>query len=1058
MLAAAASLAVLLMLRLGLPHSPKAEGTDAEALEGEAAGVPSAVAGKASRDEADDSSYPDALDTQQREAAQLPALSVTIASERGQLLSDVLGCWVSDSADSGLPNDLLLLEARWEELLRGRSMARSGEDGALEFSSAAGQPTLLDSTLILHEPSHGLHWIPVAGQRSLGRTSLKPVEPLRVHVTDADGSPAAEASVRVLARERRNESGPELDPQGPVALIEQQSPASGEVRVGRFQGRALIIAERDGLCSEPWIGDPSGIDRLTLHLRDTLVASGRLLGDQEFNFEESDLKVVAFHLRDGERRLLRSVGVGRERRWAMEDLPRFQTGSFVFRLEGPAVAPDERTVALPAEGPIVADLDLRLGSSFEVRVRDHEQNLLTGVRVEASWGDPDPKVSVVAETDDRGVTTVACARPGDVWLALSGDGFVRSTVGPFATDMLEKIGADLYLGRAGNLRVTCLREGRPVSQYTLRYWEGLPHEALEKDVDADEFGGVTLEDVPIGDVKLFAFDDRSPASEIVSVSVASGEPAEVELELRDAVRGTGRVVDSETGFPIQDAVVEVHLLLGTNRLGACSAPVQVDSAGVFGGLALPATACWIDVRAPGYAVGGTRCEPGKAETFDIGAIELSASGTVEVKLVGRPGQDLSAYMVDLSYEEQAPRIPCTPDGRATFEGIGVSSPFLTVWPPDAGKQYMELDLRPGERWYYEIPLFSDSILALQVLPSRGEELVSGMWVGANFLSPDGIRTVRHKQLPLDGRVEFDSITGEQVVIEVWSPDFDVIAARKVSMPASGTEEVVVELVEGSRRICFVDTDYEPIADAAVNIKLHGDDTAWMFSAATDAEGAIELRRIADQALVADVLFGRAVARQLPIEFAAGADETTVVVVDVSASVRLRAVDGDLPLEGAKAGLSERAGFMSFDVVDADAQGYAQFGALSPRSYQAEVYGKGLWTAYQTVDATSDYPLHEIQVRRVGSLSLMITRGGAPLAGALVELTSREFGEVASQWLAEGRIQTSTGDLRSDAHGQLSVFGLPHGEFAWRATFPSGAAVEGELVVIPMVTTDLVLDG
>ena len=732
----------------------------------------------------------------------------------------------------------------------------------------------------------------------------------------------------------------------------------------------------------------------------------------------------------------------------MERLPAYESGFYLFRVRGVGIVPEE--VIVPAGGvePIQVDLPVRIGAAFEVRVRDHEQNLLPGVDVGVRWDDPVAAIRATSRTGENGAAWVDAVQRGDVWITLSAAGHLTATVGPLSTEALEEVGGDLYLGRAGRLRVRCDRAGEPVKEYSLRYWEGVPHEVFEKQVVADESGAVILGDAPLGEVFVLAFDGVSPGSEIASVNVTPDEQAEVHIELFEPGTAAGRVVDAETGMPVPEATVQVHASQGGSPVGACGERTAIEASGEFEGVAVPRAMFWLDVQAPGYGPGGVEGRPDSFGFFDAGQIALSPSRTFEVRLIGQPGQDLSDHMVQLHTNRDYPRVQCSSDGRASFEGVGTGSTTISIWPPELGRQSLQFMLHPGDLWYYEIPVVTDRTLSVQVHPASGHEIVEGMFVGATFRTSRGDSTARDRRLPLDGHVEFPNVTGEDVVIQIWSPDFQVLGAKHVVMALAGVTEAGIELARSARRIQFVDTNYDPIVGAAIELRMAKLLEMWLVNYRTDGEGAIEILGMSELDLAATVHLGGASAIAIPIELDPDPEAVTLVQVDVGATLNVTILDGSLPLGGASMTLAPSRGSFPFELLDADPAGRIQFGSMSPSTYHAEIRGRGLWTTDTSVTASHENPTHEIQVRRIASVEFSVEGAGGPLLGTAIELVSQEFGDSASAWLASGRIQSSTDSMQSDASGHLLFHGLPHGRYSWTAVAPSGSSSEGELRLLP----------
>jgi hypothetical protein len=196
---------------------------------------------------------------------------------------------------------------------------------------------------------------------------------------------------------------------------------------------------------------------------------------------------------------------------------------------------------------------------------------------------------------------------------------------------------------------------------------------------------------------------------------------------------------------------------------------------------------------------------------------------------------------------------------------------------------------------------------------------------------------------------------------------------------------------------------------------------------------------------------------LPVPLTGPPDEVVEVVVDPSASLHVRLLDGDVPIAETRVLFSLwESGIPQF-TRQTDQGGRIVDDEISPASLIAIVDAAGYWPTAAPVEASHEAQERVIQVRRTGSLEIVVRQEGIAISGASVDLLSDEFGERASMWLAAGKVRSDGAGLTTDAQGSSRVFGLPNGSYTWTVAAPGVEAREGKVVVPPHGVERLVVD-
>ena len=172
------------------------------------------------------------------------------------------------------------------------------------------------------------------------------------------------------------------------------------------------------------------------------------------------------------------------------------------------------------------------------------------------------------------------------------------------------------------------------------------------------------------------------------------------------------------------------------------------------------------------------------------------------------------------------------------------------------------------------------------------------------------------------------------------------------------------------------------------------------------------------------------------------------------AIELQVMDGVNPLPGVYCKVYEEHGAFGLTRLTTDSEGVVRWGNLGAGRFFFEAESAELWPVRVPVEARPVGERVDVQLRRLGDLELKLFDGlGAPLRDAGFDLTSLEYGESVEDWVAAGRVSSSTGGLRSGSDGVVTLVGLPNGAYSWQL---NGA--QGMLQVAPQAQTTALING
>jgi hypothetical protein len=155
------------------------------------------------------------------------------------------------------------------------------------------------------------------------------------------------------------------------------------------------------------------------------------------------------------------------------------------------------------------------------------------------------------------------------------------------------------------------------------------------------------------------------------------------------------------------------------------------------------------------------------------------------------------------------------------------------------------------------------------------------------------------------------------------------------------------------------------------------------------------------------------------------------VLEARATIELRLLDGEVPLEGVALRLETAAGVTLGDAQPTDPDGRVRFGPFGKGRYRFSCLREDCWPGFVEVDVADEEEIaRDIQVRQLADMELELRdREGRPAAGVPVELRSIEFGADVARWIEDGKVR-APGGLVTGADGRLRLQGLPRGAYSW----------------------------
>jgi hypothetical protein len=791
-----------------------------------------------------------------------------------------------------------------------------------------------------------------------------------------------------------------------------------------------------------WVDGPRN-GTISFILRGSFSARGFVRGLEE---RLNAARIECSSLFGSESRLLGIAKIETDGSWLMPRIPCNALQRYRFRYLSAAGAAQDEWVTDVAEGDdIVVNFEHLRGRGIEVSVEDEVGAPISGAGIWANYiargGLP---VSIQAVTGPDGIARVDGLTDVRAEVFATARGYVASQELIGVWPAFARTPVVVKLRKAGTLAGRVLKGEAPVANFQVWYMPKSGGIWGYERFEAAEDGRFVLEEVPVGEVELFATADVLGQSDVRNAVVGNDltQAPEVELKLLPSMSGRGRIVDAQSGRPLERALVRVWACVGGTPVEQRHELGVDPVSGEFRTDALSSGTARIHAEAPGYVGRSVSAfgEPGSE--VDFGVVRLERSQGLRVRIVpdGDLRRDYCSAMVGAGQMTSLQLFDT--DGWMEVGGLVAGPCRVDVVRADRYEEGFEFTLEPGQG-VVELPV--------RVAPGVNVVLEEGAPAEAALVR------VHHRDETGWGRDTLGNLDGGREValpveaarvreVEVLDASSVRLMRREVTAEerAAGTvrigaaEELLVRVVDRKRA---------PIEGTTVLVRRDGGATEVALDARTDAEGLARLAGVGWEQV--EVLAFHPQRGVVPSVRARAADHRSKPLeIELEAEGRwsIDVRDGEAPLAGVQVRFLDPRHNAGRSV--SDATGRATSLPFAAGRYRAEAGERGYWPSALEVDFQGTDLQSTLQVRRTGSAEIELRSSSSPDVQAFeVDFESIEFGERASQWIEQGRA-SADGGLSPDKDGRVRVDGLPRGKYRWRAVRAGEVVASGELEVPP----------
>jgi len=917
-------------------------------------------------------------------------------------------------------------------------LVETGADGRFELASRAlGEAGALWVTKTGFEPAGKL--VGADAEAEDWQLSLARSEPLTVSVVDAAGA-AVPGALVALKASRGPSFGDLREPSFylKLQLFMRQVETDGE-GLGKSAAPGLWLAQAaEGSRLSPEVSG-TGAGDVQLVLGGGLTVRGVVHGEVSAAF----VAVLEEHA-DLSNESLAVIPVLPDGTIPEVRIPRAKTGIYRFQLEGAKLAPEVQRFAVEEVGEeLVLTFKAQSARLLDFRFTDsmtHEP--VAGVDAYSGWPRPDGMYLEVtqgsAQSDEDGLAQVPYPLEGYAYVVHSKEGYLWGSDGPFEGsvegDAASEAPIEIALRPLGSVSGRVLLDGKPVHEFYVVQYEGDGYGTWQEKLYQDrEDGTFMLEGLAAGPLHLLATSPGLAQSEPMPVEVVPGEVVEVDLELGHGGVGRGRVLDARTMLPIPGAEVTRSLSNGERGIGAepgVMVPVEADGSFELHGLSSYSEV--IGAFAAGYGYGETSAVRGPAGDFDLGTVLLSPEETLTLKVLLPVGVDPTAVFYYVS--------------QSFFQGPGLLAPDGTVVVGGAkpGKVGIDLTLPSGEAvrfdrimsgegpWVQTLDLASGSALRVFVSGVDAELLPSATLLVASLgdqlhggCAQDRSQFAAGAE---DAGVLFAGLGAGPHSVVLRNEAGAVLGSVVTELTgADGVKELVLAIEERPSAARVVDRDGTPLAGVLVWVGGPGFG-GFVGSSATDEDGVASLGNLPAGPALLCVNSQGGSTQEFPLDSVGTPDAPTELVYDPQAELLLTVTDRGVPLEGVMLLASAEVSSVLLPWMVVGAGGVWHQVNVGAGSYILSPVTPSVWYEQKVVSTGSSSQPIAVEFRRLGDLEVTVLDAyGKPLAGVAVEVRSVEFGTSVADWLAAGRVKSSTG-LVTNAGGRIAIEGLPNGPY------------------------------
>ncbi|MBI5364715.1 MAG: carboxypeptidase regulatory-like domain-containing protein [Planctomycetes bacterium] len=829
--------------------------------------------------------------------------------------------------------------------------------------------------------------------------------------------------------------------------------ANGRAVLSPLPGEQRVWASCGELHSAPWIGRaPADVE---LDLRPTFTVGGNVTWDRSAR-PSLGARITCYAVRGADREVIARTSVRADGSFGDLRLPLVACDSYVVELGADSMTRQYADVFDPKPGEHrTLEFTVHPGSALTVRVLDPDSLGVPGASVSGQWMEGPTWRRMDRRTDSEGTAVLDGIPPAAVWIRVRAAGFVPKLNPQLETDLHDGSPIVVRLSRAGVVEGQCLLAGKPAGDFTVHFWTKKPKDGGKLEVRSSTDGRFRVDEAATGELVLLATGPTSMQSPQVRVLVEEAKPTSAVLELPAPRVAIGRVVDGVTGEPVPSARVALQIRVGDQILRPWKEATRVDAGGAFALSGLVPGPNFLRVTAEGFAARTVDLHVGAEERVDAGAIGLHHDGSIEVQLVGAPGQDFSGIRVDLQGIELRPFTPVPSSGVVCFDGLMPGSYGPRIVFKDNSTRFLLTHVAPGRHVKLVTPVGEEGV-EVEVegaTPELAERLYE---LRVTFLCADGTEGEEYYPIRRGRNVRVRTLDAKRVYLEATDREQAVLGVGRFELTGARGEILHFRVEGRSPVLRIVDRARQPIAGARVGVMGAELESTWARQCSTDGDGLCVLEGVPFESVGISLRHpDHGVTAMQIVELPRDSTQPIELVFDARLALRLQVLDHAASLAGIEFFATDLGRYEDgLGPATSDAVGLATWPSVGAGVYVVNVVHPGVWPDTARVEVKESSQPIPFQVRRLGNVEFRVTTTlGNPVVGARFELHSVERDHSVAQWIEEGAVPAPAQGLRTDEQGRLAVRGLPNGEFRFQALLPNGATLEGTITVPPANTLE-----
>lgn len=995
----------------------------------------------------------------------LPAavLSGRVVGPDGRGIADAELTW-TPLADEFCGPDANPVEIDVEELMRQSRTTKSDADGMFAFYEPAHGAENVASVVWIAHADHiatpvifaagAAHWAwPSDLAIELGRGPLLSCRDLESQPIDGAtvlqnlvGTPLADGSFDLQNKALR------------VFFHAYTTGGDGTVRALPARGEAYWRASLGPLSSIRTRGDASQDVAFVLYPTFRLI--GRVIADMNgHGYGDANVSLAYFNepgFADFE--WIHRLRVDAQGRFGQTDAPILPRSRLYVLLRGGPFLNSDVTLSTPAAGEALKlDIEALVGETLRVEVFDDKDTPLQGVEVylDLNVGPEERRQGSSGASDERGGVRLTAPMGTSFRINAIKTGYASQFIGPLVLPIQNDV-LVVRMVKAGEIRGQVLHDGAPVPEFTVTGWSEDLMKPWQQDY-RDPEGRFSVPGIAPGAVHLLAASASLPQSDVEQIEVIAGGTVDVTLELPDARRGHGLVVEGRMGSPLSTARVQTYTSVNGQVLTARSAAIPVGAGGEFELEGLSADWSAFGVEAEGYASWWSSVPPSTADNVDLGVIVLHPLAHATVRVVGNERPDFSGYVVYSSGGDIIPPTPFDASGTAQLVGLRPSNYALMLRLPSGEILTQAIEIPAGSSMQISFDVSGQCALELEFDPKEPRVHLDGCAVTVYSTAAGGRDIQRRLSITGEHPLVIPRLSPGHVTLELSNPLGELIATDSFELAGVPSQRHTIHLNQRVWRVRVLDSAGDPLPGTRVEACSNDAKSGWRCRRETDGEGICSFGPLAATTMIVS-LTNFKIGRRYGIEIARaeGSDAVTDVVLTAGAHAKLLLREQGTPRSGIVIALTHPAASMyEWGYWTSKLDGTISVDDVGEGDYLAVVNHAGYWPTRTNIHCSRAGSDVTIDLVGRGDLTCHArSRYGSAVANARLELRSERLGQTASEWIAEGWIAAPIGGMRTQSDGSITIQGLPRDTYAWRLEIDTGQSVEGSCTVTARTTTAL----